>query len=103
MDSLKVVDSQNFEAEVINSNKTTVVEFGASWCTGCRTMIPLLEQMQTEFSEYSFVKLDIDDSPDLVKMYRVKAAPTFISFRDGKQYKIHIGIATKAQLLQLVK
>jgi thioredoxin 1 len=101
--NLKVVDSQNFEAEVLNNPKPILVEFGATWCPPCKALLPVLEQLQAEHPEYDFVKLDIDDSPELSQAYKVKGVPTLISFKDGKQHKIHVGMASSGQLLQLLQ
>lgn len=78
------VDSQKFTTEIASSNKEFIlVNFSAEWCSPCKKIEPKLKQLAQSYTEVSFLKVDADESPDLMDKYGVESIPTFMLFKRG--------------------
>ncbi|UYN88959.1 MAG: thioredoxin [Anaerolineales bacterium] len=85
MSTLKAIDSQSFEGEVLQAEKPVLVEFGAVWCQPCRILEPVLEELAGEWGDsISVVKLDVDEAAQLTQDYQVLSVPTTMLFKNGK-------------------
>jgi len=88
----KHVTSEDFQAEVVNSELPVLVDFSASWCGPCRAIAPVIDKLADEFDgKYKVVKLDIDESPSLAQEYQVRGVPTFIFMENGEEISRHVG------------
>jgi thioredoxin 1 len=97
--TVKVTDS-SFEADVLKSDKTVVVDFWASWCGPCKMVAPILEEIAGQNKDkLTVAKLDIDANPATARDYQVMSIPTMIVFQDGKPVKQIVGAKPKAALL----
>ncbi|XP_010422468.1 PREDICTED: thioredoxin H2-like [Camelina sativa] len=83
--------------EIKESNKLLVVDFSASWCGPCRMIEPTIHAMAEKFTDVDFVKLDVDELPDVAKEFNVTAMPTFVLVKRGKEIERIIG-AKKEEL-----
>ncbi|KAL6497500.1 Cytoplasmic thioredoxin isoenzyme 2 [Orobanche hederae] len=72
-------------------NKLMVVDFSASWCGPCKLMEPFFNQMSAKYSDVNFVKIDVDDLPDVAREFGVTAMPTFVLLKQGKEVSKVIG------------
>ncbi len=88
---MEQVTSENFD-ETINSKNMTVVDFSATWCMPCRMLKPILEKVETKFKDVKFYSLDIDESEDIAKRYRIFSVPTVLCFKDGKKVDTLVGL-----------
>lgn len=96
------VNNENFEQEVIQSDKPVLVDFFAQWCGPCKMMAPLVDKLSEQISPQGKVcKLDIDDSIELAQKYRVASVPTFILFHNGQAVETRIGTASIDELMQM--
>ncbi|XP_019089899.1 PREDICTED: thioredoxin H2 [Camelina sativa] len=77
--------------ETKESNKLLVVDFSASWCGPCRMIEPTIHAMADKFTDVDFVKLDVDELPDVAKEFNVTAMPTFVLVKRGKEVERIIG------------
>lgn len=94
-----IVTTQNFEQEVVKSKLPVVIDMFAPWCGPCRTMLPIFEELSTEFSEkYKFVKINIDEERDIAINNRVSSIPTFLFFKNGQLVGKETGSMGKDQL-----
>lgn len=94
----------NFEAEVLNSEKPVFVDFYANWCGPCKMMAPLVEELSEDFSDkMKFGKCDIDENMDIAQKYRIMSIPTFMIFKDGKSEATVIGAQGKADLQKIIE
>ncbi|GAA5144509.1 thioredoxin [Pseudonocardia eucalypti] len=94
------VTDDSFSDDVLNSAKTVVVDFWATWCGPCKMVAPVLDEIAGENSDkITVAKLDIDKNPTTARDYQVMSIPTMIVFQDGKPVKQIVGAKPKAALL----
>ena len=94
------VTDDSFDADVLKSDKTVVVDFWATWCGPCKMVAPVLEEIAAENPDkITVAKLDIDANPATARDYQVMSIPTMIVFQDGKPVKQIVGAKPKAALL----
>ena len=99
MSSARDVTDQNFDTEVLGSEKPIMVDFWAEWCGPCRAVSPILDQIATEHSEkVDIVKLNVDDNPETAMKYQITSIPTMKVFRGGEVVKTVIGAKPKPAL-----
>ncbi len=100
MAQLTEVTDGNFQAEVIESETTTLVDFWAPWCGPCRMVGPVLEEIAAERDDLRIVKLNVDDNQQTAARYEVLSIPTMILFRNGVEAKKLIGALPKKKILR---
>lgn len=94
----EILNKDTFESQVLNGTGKTVVDFFATWCGPCRMLSPILEEVESEHPEVRFVKVDIDESPELAEKYGVVSVPTLMKFVDGAPAATSIGLLPKDEL-----
>ncbi|PIZ75037.1 thioredoxin [Candidatus Peregrinibacteria bacterium CG_4_10_14_0_2_um_filter_38_24] len=89
----------NFEEEVVKSDKPVLVDFFAQWCGPCKMMGPVIEELAKEYEgTWKIGKCDIDESPELAEQFGVQSIPTLLFFKDGKVVDKAIGFQGKEAL-----
>ena len=97
--SARSVTEANFDQEVINNEKTVLVDFWAEWCGPCRAVSPILDQIAAENSDkLDIVKLNVDEHPALAAKYQITSIPAMKVFQKGEVVKTVIGAKPKPQL-----
>lgn len=96
----KVITSQNFETEVLSSEKPVLVDFWATWCGPCMRQGPIVEELAEE--GYAVGKVDVDQELALAQKYSVMSIPTLIVFKGGKEVNRVIGLSSKEKLKSLL-
>ncbi len=96
----KVFTLQNFEEEVLKSEKPVLVDFWATWCGPCRRQGPIVEELAEE--GYAVGKVDVDQEMELAQRYQVMSIPTLIVFKDGKEEARIVGLTPKEKLKELL-
>lgn len=98
------VTDATFKSDVLESGKTVVVDFWATWCGPCKMVSPVLDEIAGENADkITVAKLDIDQNPSTARDYQVMSIPTMIVFQDGKAVKQIVGAKPKAALLNDLK
>lgn len=98
--SVVKLTSENFNAEVIQSEVPALVDFYADWCGPCKMMAPIMEEIAEELGEKATVgKLNIDQNQDLAIEYGVMSIPTILIVKDGKVVKTFVGVTDKNEIL----
>ena len=94
------LDDQNFEKEVLKSEKLVLVNFWRPGCGPCFIMEPVIEEVAKEFNNRVEVgKLNITENPEITKTYGIPATPAFIIFKNGKPIEKAVGLRSKQILI----
>ena len=102
MEIIKVTNV-NFEEEVLNSNKTVLIDFYADWCGPCKAYAPIVEAVASENTDIKVVKINVDNAQDIAINYNVMSIPTTVIIKNGKEVNRAVGMISKSALLELIK
>jgi thioredoxin 1 len=93
----------NFETEVLGSDKLTIVDLWAEWCGPCKQMNPVVEQLAQEYEGRAVIgKLNVDDNPKIPMEYNVRGIPTFLFFKNGKLVDRIVGSRPKKDFAEKI-
>ncbi|CDE15259.1 thioredoxin [Clostridium sp. CAG:470] len=96
------LSTENFEKEVLKSEKPVLVDFYADWCGPCNAMAPVIEELAKELEgKVKVGKINVDENPDIAVEYNVMSIPTLIVFKNGKEEKRLVGLRNKEELINL--
>jgi thioredoxin 1 len=99
MSNATAVTDASFEADVLNSDETILVDFWAEWCGPCRAVSPILDQIAEEHTgKIKIVKLNVDDNPQMAMKYQITSIPAMKVFKGGEVAKTIIGAKPKPAL-----
>lgn len=93
----------NFENEVIKSNKLTLVDFYATWCGPCQMLSPILEKIANENDSFDIAKVDVDENEKIAYEYKIMYVPTLLLFKEGKVLEKLDGFNEEHQILDKIK
>lgn len=102
MEVLKVT-SENFEKEVLQSDKTVLVDFYADWCGPCKMLSPVVDSVANENEDIKVVKVNVDNAQDLAIKYQVMSIPTLVVIKNGQEINRSVGVVSKSQIEEMVK
>lgn len=99
-----ITNKNNFEETILKSKTPVLVDFYADWCTPCKMMSPIIEEISNEFKDKIIVlKINIDECPDIAQKYSVMSIPTIILFKNGEATKTSVGVTSKEKLVEMVQ
>lgn len=96
------VNKNNFNQEVLNSDKPVLMDFWAPWCGPCRVVVPLVEEIAKERSDIKVVKINVDEEQELAMQFGVMSIPTLVVMKNGKIVNQVTGARPKAQILAML-
>lgn len=97
------ITKENFEQEVLKSDKPVLLDFWASWCGPCRMLTPILEEFAAENPDVKVGKINTDEQPELAVQFNVMSIPALFVMKDGEITNRSVGVQPKENLLALVK
>ena len=96
------ITNQNFNEEVLKSDKPVLIDFWASWCGPCRMIAPIIEEIAEERSDIKVGKVNVDDEPELATQFGIMSIPTLVVMKDGELVNKLVGVRPKNQILEMI-
>lgn len=97
------ISKEQFQSEVLEVKGVVFVDFYADWCGPCQMTGPIIEELAKELTNIKFVKINVDENPDLASQYSVFSIPTFLIFKDGQIAHQMVGAMSKEGFLEEIK
>ena len=102
-DLIKHVSDATFQADVLDAQAPTLVDFWAEWCGACKMIAPILDEVATSYSgKLNIAKVNVDDNREVPAKYGIRGIPTLIMFKDGQLAATKVGAMSKAQLTAFI-
>lgn len=96
------ITKENFQTEVMESDKTVLLDFWATWCGPCRMIAPVLEEVAQEREDVKVCKIDVDKEPELAQQFQIMSIPTLIVMEQGRVVNKALGAMPKNSVLALL-
>ncbi len=97
-----IITTDNFEKEVLESDKPIFVDFYADWCGPCRMLAPILSEIAEERDDVKVGKVNVDCEGALAEAFEINSIPAVLLFKNGRLYKQAVGYRQKTQLLDML-
>lgn len=96
------INKNNFQNEVLNSDKTVLLDFWASWCAPCRMVVPIVEEIASERRDIKVGKINVDEEPELANKFSIMSIPTLVVMKNGKIVQQVSGARPKNAILEML-
>ena len=98
------LNNENFNQEVLESNKTVLIDFWASWCGPCKMLSPVVDEIAEEVDDSIKVcKVNVDEERELAMQFQVRSFPTLVGLKNGKVVNQSVGVRPKSDILAMLK
>lgn len=101
--SVITITSDNFDAEVIKSEKTVLLDFWASWCGPCKMLSPVVDEIADENPDIKVGKINVDEENELAAKFGISSIPTLVVMKNGKIEASSVGVRPKSEILAMIK
>ena len=95
------ITTNNFNAEIMNSDKPVLNDFFATWCGPCKMVSPIVDQIAEENADIKVCKINIDEQSELASAFGVMSIPTLVALKDGKEITRTVGAVPKSNILKM--
>ena len=96
------IDKNNFQNEVIHSEKPVLLDFWAPWCGPCRMVVPIVDEIAAERQDIKVGKVNVDEQPELASQFRITSIPTLVVMKEGKIVNQAMGARPKHAILGML-
>ena len=96
------INKNNFQNEVLNSDKPVLLDFWASWCAPCRMVVPIVEEIASERRDIKVGKINVDEEPELANKFSIMSIPTLVVMKNGKIVQQVSGARPKNAILEML-
>ena len=97
------ITKENFEQEVLKSEKPVLIDFWASWCGPCKMLSPLVDEIAKEVDTTKICKVNIDEQPELAGAFQIMSIPTLAVIKNGRVVRTSVGVQPKAKILNMIE
>ncbi len=99
---MNIIQNTTEYDELLKNNKSVFVDFYADWCGPCKMVGPIVEELSNEETDVKFVKVNVDNTPDIAQRYGIMSIPTLLAFKDGELAGSIVGFQPKEVIKELV-
>ncbi len=97
------VTQENFEDEVLKSEKPVLLDFFANWCGPCKMISPIIHEIAEEYPDYKVCKVDVDEEGALATRYNIISIPTLVVIKNGEAVHVSVGFKQKEEILKMLE
>ena len=101
--SVVIIKKDNFENEIMNSEKTVLLDFWAGWCGPCKMISPIIDEIAKEHPEIKVGKINVDEQPEIANSFDIMNIPSLFVLKNGEITNRSAGVKSKTQIEEMLK